>query len=74
MPKWLRSPRRQMISTLHLVASMGLRLFAGSQGGHAFMRLVERLSALSTPAVGSTKIQIEVAAAVWRSKFAEMVR
>jgi hypothetical protein len=54
---------------------MGLRIFALShRGNHAFTRLMERLLALSTPEIGSTRIQIEVAAAEWRSKFAEMVK
>jgi hypothetical protein len=54
---------------------MGLRVFALShRGTPGFMRLVERLLGLSTPEIGSTKIQIEVAAAEWGSKYAEMVR
>jgi hypothetical protein len=55
--------------------ALGLQIFAlGHRGTRGFMRLVEQLLALSTPEIGSTKIQIEVAAAEWRSKFAEMVR
>jgi hypothetical protein len=58
-----------------LARVMGLRVFALShRGTPGFMRLVEQLLALQTPVIGSTKIQIEVAAAEWRSKFAEMVR
>jgi hypothetical protein len=53
---------------------MGLRVFALShRGNRAFMPLVERLLGLSTPEIGSTKIQIEHAAQAWRSKFAELV-
>jgi hypothetical protein len=52
---------------------LGLRVFALShKSNRAFMRLVERLLALSTPEIGSTKIQIEVAAAEWCARFMEL--
>ena len=54
---------------------MGLRIFALSHRDNcAFALLVEQILQLRTPEIGSTKIQIEVAAAEWGSKYAEMVR
>jgi hypothetical protein len=53
--------------------ALGLQIFAlGHRGTRGFMRLVEQLLALSTPEIGSTKIQIEVAAAEWCARFMEL--
>jgi hypothetical protein len=57
-----------------LARALGLRSFSVSRGGHAFMRLAERISALQTPEIGSTRAQIEVAAAEWQRRFEELTR
>jgi hypothetical protein len=52
---------------------LGLRLFAVSRGGHAFMRLAERISALSTPEIGGTRAETEAASAEWAGRFEGLV-
>jgi hypothetical protein len=73
MPKWLPIGAAADELNAALGRVMGLRVFAVSQGGHAIMRLAERVSALSTPEIGSTKIQIEAATADWQRRFEELV-
>jgi hypothetical protein len=54
--------------------ALGLKVFALShRDNRAFMPLVERLLALSTPEVGAARAEIEREAQAWRSKFAELV-